>query len=56
MKKHSVKSISQDKGVWGHTQSERASKILSDNPPAPLSGDFAHFMGSPHPKLETILS
>lgn len=47
--------VSPDKAAFGHMQSKEASKGFSDNPLAPLSGDFVHSLGNTFLTLTIIL-
>ena len=47
--------VSQDKAAFGHMHNEEASKGFSDNPLAPLSGDFVPPLGNTFLPLTIIL-
>ena len=54
MKKPGVKRVFQDKSAFAHMENEEASKGFCDNPLAPISGDFAQFLGNTFSPLTSI--
>lgn len=47
--------VAEDEGAFSHMQNEEASPNFCDNPLAPLTGDFSHFLGNTFSPLTSIL-